>query len=57
MQITIELLSFALGFILGMCVMGLVTTVLYFDDKWDTAFGCGWKCGSEYQQKKGEQDG
>ena len=52
MQITIDLLSLALGFILGVCVIGIINTFLYFDDKWDTVFGQGWKCGSEYQQGK-----
>lgn len=36
--------------------MGVINTALYFNDKWDTAFGYGWKCGSEYQQKKEKQD-
>ena len=24
----------------------------YFDDKWDTAFGVGWRCGNEYREKE-----
>jgi hypothetical protein len=56
MQITIDLLSLVLGLILGIGAMGAVYTKLYFDDKWDTAFGIGWKCGSDYQQKKEKQD-
>jgi hypothetical protein len=56
MQITIELLSFALGFILGIFVIGLTTIILYFDDEWDTAFGYGWKRGMKYQQEKEKQD-
>ena len=52
MQITIDLLSLILGLILGTGVVGLISTALYFDDKWDTAFGKGWACGSEYQKKE-----
>lgn len=54
MQITIDLLSLALGFMLGVCAMGAIYAKLYFDDKWDSAFAIGWKCGSDYEQKKGE---
>ena len=57
MQITIDLLSLAFGFILGIGAMGLISTAFYFDDKWDTAFGYGWKCGREYLEKKEKQDG
>lgn len=56
MQITIDLLSLFLGAVLGICIMGVAITVIYLDDKWDTAFGQGWECGKEYQQKKEKQD-
>lgn len=49
MQITIDLLSLFLGAVLGICIMGVVITVMYLDDRWDTAFGQGWECGKEYQ--------
>jgi len=56
MTVTIDILSLILGLILGAGFMGVVVIFLYFDDKWDTAFGKGWACGSEYQQKKERQD-
>lgn len=52
MTITIDILSLILGFILGGGFVGFAITFLYFDDKWDTAFGKGWACGSEYQKKE-----
>lgn len=54
MKITIDLLSLVIGFIFGIGAMGIISTVIYFDEKWETAFGYGWKCGSEYWKKKGE---
>lgn len=50
MTITIDMLSLILGLILGAGFMGVVVVFLYFDDKWDTAFGKGWACGSAYQK-------
>jgi hypothetical protein len=52
MQITIDLLSLVIGLIFGCGLMGLMMTVAYFNDKWDTAFGAGWKCGNEYREKE-----
>lgn len=52
MTITIDILSLILGLILGAGFMGFVTIFLYFDDRWDSAFGKGWACGSAYQKKE-----
>ena len=52
MQITFDLLSLIVGLIFGCGLMGLIIMIVYFDDKWDTAFGAGWKCGNEYQEMK-----
>lgn len=50
MQITIDILSLFLGVILGGAIICICIAYMYFDDKWDTAFGTGWKCGSDYQK-------
>lgn len=52
MTITIDILSLFLGLILGAAFTGFVTIFFYFDDRWDSAFGKGWACGSEYQKKE-----
>lgn len=52
MQITIDLLSLIIGLIFGLGLTGFIVINFYFDDKWDTAFGKGWKCGNEYQKKE-----
>lgn len=52
MQITIDLLSLFIGLIFGMGFVALIVMHLYFDDKWDTAFGEGWRCGNEYREKE-----
>lgn len=52
MQITFDLLSLIVGLIFGCGLMGLIMAIFYFDDKWDTAFGAGWKCGNEYREKE-----
>ena len=52
MQITIDLLSLFIGLILGCGIAGLILTTIYFDDKWDTAFGAGWKYGKEFGERK-----
>lgn len=52
MQITIDLLSLFIGLIFGIGFVALIVMLAYFDDKWDTAFGVGWRCGNEYREKE-----
>lgn len=52
MQITIDLLSLFIGLIFGIGFVTLIVMLSYFDDKWDTAFGVGWRCGNEWREKE-----
>lgn len=57
MQITIDLLSLFIGLIFGLGFVALIVMFIYFDDKWDTAFGEGWRYGNEYQKKEQKNNG
>lgn len=56
MIITIDILSLILGITIGIfgTMIGIVS--VYFNDKWDTAFGSGWEAGRKYGKEEVEKE-
>ena len=56
MIITIDILSLILGICIGVFGTMIGITCVYFNDRWDTAFGSGWQQGCEYGKKTAEKE-
>lgn len=61
--ITIHFISLLIGFIVGVCVMGVAFLCFFYDDRWDDGFSKGWDSGKKYggkymeeQKNKNEHD-
>ena len=57
MTLTIDFVSLILGMFVGTYVVSMAVVRLYYDQRWDNAFGAGWKAGREYGEKERKGNG
>jgi len=49
--ITVYWSSVLIGLFIGVALMAIVVTCIYYGKRWDDGFSYGWKCGESYALK------